>query len=77
MAYQLHALALLIDESPKLSGSHNGMLSLAADRGELRLQALMGTFAFGRVPAGVDVKSLIRDQAAEYLWHRFAGRLER
>ena len=58
-------------------GSHNEMLSIATDQGELRLQALMSGFAFGRMPAGLDDKRLTPEQAAEYLWHRFVGRLER
>ena len=59
-----------------LRNIYNEMLSIAADGGGLRLRALMGA-SYGRASAGLDERSLTSDQAAEYLWHRLVGRLER
>jgi hypothetical protein len=56
--------------------SFNESLTLPHGDGELALTASMGSF-FGRPPKRLNLERLSPDDAAEYLWWRFASELER
>ncbi len=53
----------------------NEMLTVAEDRGELFLSALMG-MGFSPAEQSFDLKRLTPEQAADYLWRRLVQRLE-
>lgn len=58
------------------SNSVNEALTLSDAKGELALSAMMGMFG-GRAGDDLDLHCLSPDEAAEYLWRRFSGDLER
>jgi hypothetical protein len=59
------------------SNSCNEILSVTDDEGDVALSSLMGGFSFGRAAENINLKRMSTEQAAEYLWRRFVGGLER
>lgn len=57
--------------------SYNDVLSITEQEGDLVLEATMGSvFASGKVTAGLHLNRLTAEDAAEYLWRRFASPIE-
>lgn len=59
------------------ASSLNEELSLVEDKGELRLNAMMGAGFLGRATHGLDLQKLTIEEAGEYLWRRFSSPVER